>query len=64
MLMFNGYPQIYGTQFTGEPRTFHEIKDILRVNERRKSVGLCPIEQKAKSAGIYFNWSDHKTTEE
>lgn len=63
MLMFNGYPQIYGTQFTGEPRTFHEIKDILRVNERRKSVGLCPIEQKAKSAGIYFNWSDHKTTE-
>jgi len=63
MLMFNGYPQIYGTQFTGEPRTFHEIKDILRVNERRKSVGLCPIEQKAKSARIYFNWSDHKTTE-
>lgn len=63
MLMFNGYPQLFGTQFTGEPRTFYEIKDIHKVNERRKSVGLCPIEQKAKSAGIYFNWSDHKAEE-
>ena len=61
MLMFNGYPQIYGTQFTGEPRTFHEIKDIHNVNERRKKVGLCSIEQKAKSSGIYFDWADYKT---
>ena len=63
MLMFNGYPQIYGTQFTGEPRTFHEIKDIQNVNERRKKVGLCSIEQKAKSSGIYFEWSDYETNE-
>lgn len=61
MLMFNGYPQIYGTQFTGEPRTFHEIKDIHNVNRRRKKVGLCSIEQKAKSSGIYFDWSDYET---
>lgn len=60
MLMYNGYPQIYGTQYTGEPRTFHEIKDIKNVNERRKNVGLCTIEEKAKSAGVYFNWSDHE----
>ena len=59
MLMFNGYPQIYGTQFTGNPRTFQEIQDIKNVNERRKKVGLCPIEQKAKSAGINFQWSDY-----
>ena len=63
MLMFNGYPQIYGTQFTDEPRTFHEIKDIRNVNERRKKVGLCSIEQKAKSSGIYFEWSDYETNE-
>jgi len=63
MLMFNGYPQIYGTQFTDEPRTFHEIKDIQNVNERRKKVGLCSIEQKAKSSGIYFEWSDYETNE-
>jgi hypothetical protein len=63
MLMFNGYPQIYGTQFTGEPRTFHEIKDIHNVNERRRKVGLCSIEQKAKSAGIYFDWADYERSE-
>lgn len=63
MLMYNGYPQIYGTQFTGEPRTFHEIKDIHNVNTRRKEVGLCSIEQKAKSAGIYFDWADYEKNE-
>lgn len=59
MLMFNGYPQIYGTQFTSNPRTFHEIKDIKNVNERRRKVGLVSIEEKAKSAGVDFNWSDY-----
>lgn len=61
MLMFNGYPQIYGTQYSDDPITFHEIKDILKVNERRKKVGLCSIEQKAKSLGIHFDWSDYET---
>lgn len=60
MLMLNGYPQLYGTQFTGEPKTFHEIKDIHNVNERRKKVGLCPIETKAKNSDIYFDWSNYK----
>lgn len=64
MLMYNGYPQIYGTQFTSNPTTFHEIRDIKNVNKRRKSVGLCSIEQKAKSAGIDFDWADYISEDE
>ncbi len=64
MLMYNGYPQLYGTQMTGEPPAFFEIRDIHNVNERRKSVGLVPIEQMAKNQGIDFDWSDYKKEED
>lgn len=58
ILMYNGFPQIYGTQIT-PPSAFHEIEDVRNVNERRKRVGLCPIEQKAKSVGFEFKMEDY-----
>ena len=44
MLMFNGLPQIYGTQYSGGgTRSLHEVKDPEHLNDRRLSVGLEPI---------------------
>lgn len=48
ILMRNGKPQVYGSQVitdkeTGEKRVY-EIKDPEYINQRRKSVGLGPIE--------------------
>ena len=42
VLMMNGKPQIYGTQFqgTGEGMHVYPINDAERVDERRASVGL------------------------
>ena len=58
MLMYNGFPQIYGTQIA-PPASFHEIEDVINVNKRRKEVGLCPIEQKARSMGFEFKLNDY-----
>jgi hypothetical protein len=42
VLMMNGEPQIYGTQFQGSGRDMHvwPINDAERVDERRAAVGL------------------------
>lgn len=42
VLMMNGKPQIYGTQFlgTGEDMHVYKIEDVEHVDERRASVGL------------------------
>lgn len=58
LLMYNGYPQVYGTQIS-PPAAFHQIEDVQNVNKRRKAVGLCSIEQKAKSLGFEFNIENH-----
>jgi len=61
ILTRSGLPQLYGTQSSGGQgtRSFHEIKDVLNVNERRKKMGLCPIEQKARAWGFEFNVEDY-----
>jgi hypothetical protein len=42
VLMMNGMPQIYGTQFQGSGKDMHvyPIEDAEHVDERRASVGL------------------------
>jgi hypothetical protein len=42
VLMMNGKPQIYGTQFQGSGKDMHVwlVKDADRIDERRASVGL------------------------
>lgn len=54
--MRNGKPQIYGSQITTDEETgkhiVYEIKDPEYVNQRRKEVGLGPIEDYVKRWGI------------
>ena len=54
--MRNGKPQIYGSQITRDEKTgentVYEIKDSEYVNQRRKEVGLGPIEDYLKRWGI------------
>ena len=54
--MRNGKPQIYGSQITRDEETgkdiVYEIKDPEYVNQRRKEVGLGPIEDYVKRWGI------------
>jgi hypothetical protein len=47
VLMFNGKPQIYGTQFQGigKDMKVYAIQDPEHVNERRASVGLDTFEE-------------------
>lgn len=48
VLVLEGKPQIYGTQFDWDENgelSPNKIKDPKKVNERRKSVGLNPIEE-------------------
>lgn len=56
ILMRNGEPQTYGSQITSDPETgkqvVHEIRDPEYVNQRRKKVGLGPIENYVKRWGI------------
>ena len=65
ILTRSGIPQIYGTQSSGgrEIKSFHPIQDVENVNKRRKEIGLCPIEQKAKSWGFEFKIEDYLENE-
>lgn len=58
ILMRNSKPQIYGSQVKKDKKGkayFHEIKDPEYVNQRRKEIGLGPIESYAKRMGV--EWS-------
>lgn len=58
ILMRNNKPQIYGSQVKRDESGkgyFHEIKDAEYVNQRRKGIGLGPIEAYAKRMGV--NWT-------
>ena len=54
--MRNDLPQTYGSQITRDPETgdqiVYEIKDPEYVNQRRREVGLGPIEEYVKRWGI------------
>jgi len=65
ILTRSGIPQIYGTQSSGggEIKSFHPIQDARNVNQRRKEMGLCPIEQKARSWGFEFILEDYLENE-
>ncbi len=55
ILMRNNKPQKYGSQVITNNKTgkrFYEIENPEYVNQRRKSVGLIPIEEYAKLFGI------------
>lgn len=57
ILMRKGEKQIYGTQIVfgkSGGQEFYPIEDEKKVNERRKSVGLEPIEEYAKHFGIEY----------
>jgi len=60
ILTSSGLPQKYGTQKAGgRADAFHPIKDVEGVNLRRKNMGLCPIENKAKYWGFEFKLEDY-----
>ena len=48
VLMFSGKKQVYGTQLRRNKYTkkmeLYEVEDVEHLNEKRKSVGLEPIE--------------------
>lgn len=55
ILVRNGKPQLYGSQVTTDSKgnnTFDPIKEPEYVNQRRRSIGLGPIEAYAKRFGI------------
>lgn len=58
ILMRNGKPQIYGSQITYDEDTgrekIYKIKDPEYVNQRRKEVGLGPIQDYVKRWGIVW----------
>lgn len=58
ILMRNGKPQTFGSQITTDEKTgnqvVYEIKDPEYVNQRRKEVGLGPIEDYVKRWGIIW----------
>ncbi len=58
ILMRNDKPQVYGSQVKRDEKGngyFHEIIDPEYVNQRRKGIGLGPIEDYAKRMGV--NWT-------
>lgn len=52
LLMNNSFPQIYGTQEVDE--SCYGIKDEENVNDRRKKLGLSPLEEHAKKFGFEY----------
>jgi hypothetical protein len=62
ILMRNGKDQIYGSQssFNRETGKFHiyPISDVENVNERRKEIGLEPIEEYAEMNGYIFDQNE------
>lgn len=57
LLMNNGFEQIYGTQIVDE--SFYAIKDEKFVNQRRKDLGLEPIEDVAKKFGFRYEMREN-----
>lgn len=58
LLMWQGKPQIYGSQLTGDPKTgkmvFHPIEDEAHVDERRAAIGMEPLASYAKRFGLEY----------
>ena len=57
ILMRQGKKQIYGSQVVFDAKgapMFHPIEDEIHVNERRKAVGMQPIEEYAAFFGITY----------
>lgn len=54
--MYNGRPQVYGSQLSGEngKYKFYKILDEVNVNKRRVAVGLKPLEEYAKEFNIKY----------
>jgi hypothetical protein len=52
ILMFDGKPQIYGTQIKNGK--LYKLESPETVNERRKAMGMEPIEQYLKRYNIDF----------
>ena len=59
ILMSNGKKQIYGSQakFNQETGKFHihPIENVETVNEKRKKIGLEPIEEYSEKNGYVFD---------
>ena len=57
--MRNEKNQTYGSQTTWDKTTgkikIHPIEDVKNVNDRRKKIGLEPIEEYAKMNGYVFD---------
>ncbi|WP_245326346.1 DUF6624 domain-containing protein [Hymenobacter wooponensis] len=57
MLMWQGKPQIYGSQLKGDANgkmMFHEIEDEAHVDERRAAIGMEPLASYAKRFGLEY----------
>ena len=52
--MDDGQKQIYGSQLSGDPLRFYPIEDEAHVDERRRSIGLEPLTEYAKSFGLRY----------
>jgi hypothetical protein len=66
MLMEKGEPQLYGSQWETDPKTFTNILSPLkypnRVNILRDSMGMPPLEQYMKSNNIKFKVEESNTS--
>ncbi|RAK62658.1 DUF6624 domain-containing protein [Hymenobacter edaphi] len=58
LLMWQGKPQIYGSQLSSDAKTgkmaFHPIEDEAHVDERRATMGLGPLADYAKGFGLDY----------
>ncbi|MCA8832460.1 DUF6624 domain-containing protein [Hymenobacter pini] len=58
LLMWQGKPQIYGSQLTTDQKTgkmvFHPIADEAHVDERRAAIGMEPLASYAKRFGLEY----------
>ncbi|MBX0291711.1 hypothetical protein K3G63_14770 [Hymenobacter sp. HSC-4F20] len=58
LLMWQGKPQIYGSQLQGDPITnkmaFYKIEDEAHVDERRAAIGMEPLASYAKRFGLDY----------
>ncbi|GGG38749.1 DUF6624 domain-containing protein [Hymenobacter glacieicola] len=57
MLMWQGKPQIYGSQLKGDANgkmVFHDIEDEAHVDERRAAIGMEPLASYAKRFGLDY----------
>jgi len=57
LLMWQGKPQIYGSQLKGDANgkmVFHDIEDEAHVDERRAAIGMEPLASYAKRFGLEY----------